>query len=225
MWSDRPDAAPDMARMVAEVRNNDPVAMEVLYSTLIDSFRSMLRRQLSADVEDRAHNVFLITVDAIRSGHIRDPERLAGFVRTVARRQAIDAIRGLNRQRRAVGLDSSVPLKDESVCPERRLIQKQQWACFDSAFRALGPRDREILERSYLRDESRERICREMGLTETQFRLLKNRAKNRLGLLGRRVMMEAALTAYAGKGKNLTDEELNGLIDELGLRSDVVFQI
>ena len=38
-------------------------------------------------------------------------------------------------------------------------------------------------------------------------------------------MMEAALTAYAGKGKNLTDEELNGLIDELGLRSDVVFQI
>ena len=38
-------------------------------------------------------------------------------------------------------------------------------------------------------------------------------------------MMEAALTAYAGKGRNLTDEELNGLIDELGLRSDVVFQI
>ena len=35
-------------------------------------------------------------------------------------------------------------------------------------------------------------------------------------------MMEAALTAYAGKGRRLTDEELNGLIDELGLRPEVM---
>jgi hypothetical protein len=35
-------------------------------------------------------------------------------------------------------------------------------------------------------------------------------------------MLEAALTAYAGKGRRLTDEELNGLIDELGLRPGVV---
>ena len=31
-------------------------------------------------------------------------------------------------------------------------------------------------------------------------------------------MMEAALTAYAGKGRPLTDAELNDLIDELDLR-------
>ncbi len=35
-------------------------------------------------------------------------------------------------------------------------------------------------------------------------------------------MMEAALTAYAGKGRRLTDEELNGLIDELGLKPSVI---
>lgn len=35
-------------------------------------------------------------------------------------------------------------------------------------------------------------------------------------------MMEAALTAYAGKGRRLTDEELNALIDELGIRPEVV---
>jgi len=34
-------------------------------------------------------------------------------------------------------------------------------------------------------------------------------------------MMEAALTAYAGKGRPLTDAELNGLIDKLGLRPSV----
>lgn len=34
-------------------------------------------------------------------------------------------------------------------------------------------------------------------------------------------MMEAALTAYAGQGRPLTDAELNGLIDELNLRPSV----
>ena len=34
-------------------------------------------------------------------------------------------------------------------------------------------------------------------------------------------MMEAALTAYAGKGRPLTDDELNELIDRLGLRPHV----
>lgn len=35
-------------------------------------------------------------------------------------------------------------------------------------------------------------------------------------------LLEAALTAYAGKGRRLTDAELNGLIDELGIRPEVV---
>ncbi len=34
-------------------------------------------------------------------------------------------------------------------------------------------------------------------------------------------MMEAALTAYAGKGRPLTDDELNQLIDELGVKPNV----
>jgi len=35
-------------------------------------------------------------------------------------------------------------------------------------------------------------------------------------------MNEAMLTAYAGKGRRLTDDELNGLIDELELKPDIV---
>jgi len=35
-------------------------------------------------------------------------------------------------------------------------------------------------------------------------------------------MLEAALTAYAGIGRRLTDDELNGLIDDLGLKPSVV---
>jgi len=35
-------------------------------------------------------------------------------------------------------------------------------------------------------------------------------------------MLEAALTTYAGNSRRLTDAELNGLIDDLGLKPSVV---
>jgi hypothetical protein len=35
-------------------------------------------------------------------------------------------------------------------------------------------------------------------------------------------MTEAMLTAYAGRGRRLTDGELYNLVDELGLRPEVI---
>jgi DNA-directed RNA polymerase specialized sigma24 family protein len=50
---------------------------------------------------------------------------------------------------------------------------------------SLPKRDREVLARFYLEEQRPERICREMGLSETQFRLVKSRAKARFGELGK----------------------------------------
>jgi len=47
-------------------------------------------------------------------------------------------------------------------------------------------RDREILTRFYLQEQTQEEICAEMNLSDTQFRLLKSRAKARFGELGRK---------------------------------------
>ena len=54
--------------------------------------------------------------------------------------------------------------------------------------RNVSARDREILTRFYLLNQSQEQICDEMGLNNTQFRLLKSRAKARFGELGRRTL-------------------------------------
>jgi DNA-directed RNA polymerase specialized sigma24 family protein len=50
----------------------------------------------------------------------------------------------------------------------------------------LSKRDRDVLTRFYLKEQSAEEICRDLNLTETQFRLIKSRAKARYGELGRR---------------------------------------
>ena len=52
----------------------------------------------------------------------------------------------------------------------------------------LDERDREVICRFYLEEQLQDQICREMGLTSTQYRLIKYRAKARLEALGRRVL-------------------------------------
>jgi hypothetical protein len=46
-----------------------------------------------------------------------------------------------------------------------------------------------------LLEQTQEQICAEMNLTETQFRLLKSRAKARFGELGRRALTRRPISA------------------------------
>jgi hypothetical protein len=47
-----------------------------------------------------------------------------------------------------------------------------------------------VLVRFYLEEQPAERICNDMKLTETQFRLIKSRAKARFGELGKARMAQ-----------------------------------
>jgi hypothetical protein len=61
----------------------------------------------------------------------------------------------------------------------------------------LPARQREILTRFYLNEETGEDICRDMGLTKTQFRLAKSRAKMRLTEMGDELQRGRWLRSYA----------------------------
>lgn len=169
-----------LAELAGGVRDGDQASMERLYGILMGGLRGYFRRQLPADsAEDRAHNVFVITVNAIRGGQLRDPGRLAGFIRTVSRRQAADAVRLLGRMRRGShAVCDTMP--DLRANPEEALWERQRLEQMRRALGSLGGRDREILSRFYVDEQPVGMICREMGLSLTQFRLLKSRAKARL---------------------------------------------
>jgi len=59
--------------------------------------------------------------------------------------------------------------------------------------RELSDRDREILTRFYLREQTQDFIFEQMDLSETQFRLLKSRAKARFGELGKKKLSQRAV--------------------------------
>ena len=183
-----PGAQTDWAALVRQIREDDPGAMEKLYALFGRGIRYYLCRQLGPqDLDDRVHDTFLIVVQAIRRGELREPERLMGFVRTVVRRQVAASIEQAVHARRDVqDLEETTGLADDSESPEDSLISKQQAEIMAVVLRSISKRDREVLTRFYLLEQPQSQICREMQLTETQFRLLKSRAKARFGELGRK---------------------------------------
>lgn len=174
--------------LVEKIKRDDVSGMEELYSLFSKGMRYYLCRQLGPqDLDDRVHDCFLVVVQAIRRGDLREPDRLMGFVRTIVRRQIAGHIdTAIQMRRQTVDLDTTHGVADTSENPERTVMSRQQEQLAFEVLKGISQRDREILERFYLREQSQDTICREMNLTETQFRLLKSRAKARFGELGRR---------------------------------------
>jgi RNA polymerase sigma-70 factor (ECF subfamily) len=182
----------DWPDLVARIQKGDDSGMEELYRLFARGIRFYLCRQLGMqELDDKVHDTFLIVVQAIRRGDLREPDRLMGFVRTVVRRQVAAHIDQVVHSRRdEMHLDVGVRVADRRRDPEQNMAYQQKNDFMRDILRQLSDRDREILTRFYLHEETQEEICTEMGLTETQFRLLKSRAKARFGELGKRRLQQ-----------------------------------
>jgi RNA polymerase sigma-70 factor (ECF subfamily) len=178
----------EWALLVDQIKAGEDTGMEHLYKLFSRGIRYYLCRQLGPqELEDKVHDTFLIVVNAIKRGDLREPERLMGFVRTVVRRQVAAYIESaVHLRREQADLETSVTIADRKQNPEQEAIIRQKSALMKSALESLSKRDRDILIRFYLKEQSQEQICQEMALTETQFRLLKSRAKAKFGDIGRK---------------------------------------
>src|SRR5579862_810222 len=187
--------AVDWAELVERVRRNDQAGMADLYRLFAKGIRFYLCRQLGGqEIDDKIHDTFLIVVKAIRRGDLREPERLMGFVRTVLRRQVAAHIDHLvHRRRDHISLDLNSRVADARRNPEQRAAFREKVELMTEVLREMSHRDRDVLTRFYLQEQSQEQICEEMNLSETQFRLLKSRAKARFGELGQRKLQQRPL--------------------------------
>lgn len=179
---------PSWSELVERVRVGDPAGMEQLYAVFVKGVRFFLWRQLGPqDLDDKVHDVFLIITQSIQRGELREPDRLMGYVRTIVRRQVAAHIdNAVQSRRNQQSIDPAMALSDHRPNPERQFIEQESQ---EVALRMLGglpKRDREVLVRFYLQEQTADEICRDLNLTETQFRLIKSRAKARYGELGRR---------------------------------------
>ena len=160
----------------------DPAGQEALYEAFAPGLRLFLAHHLrrEEEVEDRLHDVFVQAVAVIQEGQLREPGRLAGFMRTIARRQISAFIQEVVAERETGGeLAEGLVVASLAPSPEELAIRRQGRERALDVLGSFSQADREILIRFYLRGQEPQEICRELGLTANQFRLRKSRAKSR----------------------------------------------
>ncbi len=167
------------AKIVEEIRSGGELGSELLYTAVQDCARPHLFQSVDPQlVDDHIQEILLIVLSAVRRGELRDPLCLMGFVRTVTRRQvAVHIRRAMLRRRRLISVESAdTPSAPAGHWPDARLAEQEKVATVRRVLGCLRPRDREILMRFYFEEQEPQAICREMGLSATQFRLYKSRA-------------------------------------------------
>jgi RNA polymerase sigma-70 factor (ECF subfamily) len=190
--------------LVGRVQLSDASGMTDLYDVIRRGLRPFLARQLKPqDFEDKVHEIFVDVVLAIRQGQLREPERLMGFVRTVARRKVAVYIDAAARNRRnQVECRSAFLPASPHLNPEVDLIWREQRAWVQWTLGHLTKREADILRRFYLQEESQSQICLEMHLTGTQFRLLKWRSKAHFEQLSRKKLVTGQPRAHGANRTN-----------------------
>jgi RNA polymerase sigma-70 factor, ECF subfamily len=187
----------ELVELVARIHSHEIEGMAELYELFSKSIRFYLCRQLGPqEMNDKVHDTFVIVVEAIQLGQLRDASRLMGFINTIARRQVSAYVNQVVQTRLSqIDRDAAVRLADLRRNPEERAIFRQRSELVVQVLGELSYMDREILTRYYVRQESQDKICADMALTATQFRLLKSRAKARFGELGKKKLAHGAFPA------------------------------
>lgn len=169
---------------VEQIRSGDERSVETLCEAVAECARAQLVHSVDPQaVDDHVQEVLMIVLAAIRSGELRDPHCLMGFVRTVTRRQVTVHIRrAIVRRRRLISVETAAtPVAPRRDSPDARLTFQERIAAVGNLLSQLNARDREILIRFYYKDQDSRQICSEMRLTATQFRLYKSRALAKCG--------------------------------------------
>jgi RNA polymerase sigma-70 factor, ECF subfamily len=176
------------AQLVRQVREGDASGRTDLYELISTGLRPYLARQLRPqDYRDKIHTIFVDVVIAIQRGQLRDPDRLMGFARTIARRKVSGYIcTAMADRRNQVDIESIFWLASPQASPENEMIFREQRDLVRWTLAQLSDREREILSRFYMQEQTQQQICSEMGLTHTQYRLLKWRSKARFGEVSRK---------------------------------------
>jgi len=152
-----PDGAHAVDQLIARVRSADPVGTEELRRVFGRGIRCLAARHLAPDETDQmADEIVIATAEAIWNGDLGSAEKLVTFMRNLVRREIAE--RG-NCQV-AITIDD----RHRSQAMEQVLL-------------SFSRREREALVRFFLLEDTPEQICRDLGLNETQFRVLKAKAR------------------------------------------------
>jgi len=165
--------------LVSQIQAGDKRAEANMVKRFASGLKMMLSRKCSPDIaEDVFQETWRVTIEKVRNGDLRQPDRLPAFIHQIARNQVVMYFRKNS--------DTQEPPDDNDlVSPGPSPDQVYETNQLQDYVRELidlldTPRDREILMRFYVQEEDKEEICKDLDLTSQHFNRVIYRAKMRM---------------------------------------------
>ncbi len=186
---------PDLCDLAERIRLGDRDAESILLSRFVIGVRVLLRRHVGKSpiiIDDLAQDVLSAVLEQLRKGGIRDAAALPAYIRT-------SALHRLHAEQRAQ--QGAAKSHEQVNNDDPRLIAEGMHAGdqLDAARKARQirellstlpvARDREILQRFYLHEESCDVICAALAIDADHFRRVIHRARTRF----REILIKAGL--------------------------------
>lgn len=156
-----------------------PDAEAELYRRLAPRVRLYGLRHLrdEAAAADLVQQVLLMTIEHLRAGKVREPERLASYVLGTCRMVVLDLRRG-SRRRERIREQFAGDLAGAGEPEAPQLDTERLAACLE----ALTERERSVLVLTFCAERSASEVARDLGLTAANVRVIRHRALGRLRL-------------------------------------------
>jgi RNA polymerase sigma-70 factor (ECF subfamily) len=148
-----------------------------LYRRLAPRVRLYGLRHLrnAAAADDLMQQVLLMTLERLRAGKLREPEKLASFVLGMCRMVVLELRRGTARRdgllRRYGDTPEAIASSEPRDLDEAKLASCLEW---------LAERERSVLVMVFYADEPAEAVAREFGLSQGNVRVIRHRALAKL---------------------------------------------
>jgi RNA polymerase sigma-70 factor, ECF subfamily len=176
------DASPGTpAELVRRIRAGDASAESELVARYGRGVTIVIHRASSdaSAVDDLCQQTFQIALEKIRRGDLREPEKLSGFICSLARNLVIDHFRRVAAHR-FPGSVEGTQAADPAPGPLESLLKVEKASIVRRVLAELpSERDREILFRFYIAEDEKDSICRDLGLTSLHFNRVLFRARER----------------------------------------------
>jgi RNA polymerase sigma-70 factor (ECF subfamily) len=167
----------ELARRVRAARSDASAAEAELFRRLAPRVRLYGLRHLrdAAAADDLVQEVLLLTLERLRAGRVRQPDRLASFVLGACRLSVRNQRRGRRRQQGL--LDRFAAAFPRHAEPDTLLLDQPR---LRQCLEGLSERERSILVLTFYAEQPSGEIGSRLGMRPENVRTLRHRALGRL---------------------------------------------
>lgn len=176
--AEEPDDASLARRIAAAHPGTDAEAEAALYRRLAPRARLYGLRHLrdAQAAADLMQQVMLMTLEKLRAGDVREPDRIASFVFGMCRMAVLDLRRTGQRRDRLLQEFSDDVFPGTAAVGPAELDHTWLQRCLDR----LPERERSVLMLTFYNDQPAKSVAGELGLSEANVRVIRHRALGKL---------------------------------------------